>query len=51
MFSLLLTLTLEGFLSDPQHGGNRNRVGWTFAGHRDCFYHGRGVGLRKKAKA
>jgi len=49
-FNLLLTLTLEGFLSDPRHGGNRGRVGWTFAGYRDCFYHGRGVGLREAAK-
>jgi gluconate 2-dehydrogenase gamma chain len=48
-FNLLLTLTLEGFLSDPRHGGNRNQVGWTFVGYRDCFYHGRGVGLRKRA--
>jgi gluconate 2-dehydrogenase gamma chain len=48
VFSLLLTLTLEGFLSDPVHGGNRNQVGWAFVGRRDCFYHGRGVGLRKK---
>ena len=47
-FNLLLTLTLEGFLSDPQHGGNRKAVGWAFVGYRDCFYHGRGVGLRKK---
>ncbi len=48
VFSLLLTLTLEGFLSDPKHGGNRNGVGWAFVGHRDCFYHGRGAGLRRK---
>ena len=51
ILSLLLTLTLEGFLSDPRHGGNRNQVGWTFVGYRACFYHGRGVGLRKKAKS
>jgi gluconate 2-dehydrogenase gamma chain len=50
VFSLLLTLTLEGFLSDPKHGGNRGQVGWAFVGYRDCFYHGRGAGLRKRAR-
>lgn len=50
VFSLLLTLTLEGFLCDPRHGGNRGGVGWTFVGYRDCFYHGRGAGLRKRAR-
>ncbi|MFH1808300.1 MAG: gluconate 2-dehydrogenase subunit 3 family protein [Pseudomonadota bacterium] len=28
---LLVVLTLEGFLSDPRHGGNRGGVGWRFA--------------------
>ena len=28
----LLTLTLEGFLGDPCHGGNRNHVGWKYIG-------------------
>ena len=51
VFGLLLTLTLEGFLSDPRHGGNRNGVGWAFVGYRDCFYHGRGAGLRRRLKA
>jgi gluconate 2-dehydrogenase gamma chain len=51
VFSLVLTLTLEGFLSDPRHGGNRGGVGWAFVGYRDCFYHGRGIGLRPKTKS
>jgi len=46
VFNLLLTLTLEGFLSDPKHGGNQNGVGWAFVEYRDCFYHGHGIGLR-----
>ena len=50
VFNLLLTLTLEGFLSDPRHGGNRNGVGWAFVGYRDCFYHGRGIGLSRKVR-
>lgn len=28
---VLLVLILEGFLSDPKHGGNRDAVGWKFA--------------------
>jgi gluconate 2-dehydrogenase gamma chain len=28
---LLVVLTLEGFLCDPRHGGNRDGVGWRFA--------------------
>jgi gluconate 2-dehydrogenase gamma chain len=28
---LLVVLTLEGFLCDPRHGGNRDQVGWRFA--------------------
>ncbi len=30
----LLSLSLEGFLGDPQHGGNRGEVGWEFIGYR-----------------
>lgn len=30
----LLSLTLEGFLGDPIHGGNRGEVGWEFIGYR-----------------
>lgn len=31
---VLLVLILEGFLSDPQHGGNKDGVGWSFANFR-----------------
>jgi gluconate 2-dehydrogenase gamma chain len=31
-FSLLLDNTREGFLSDPMYGGNKNMIGWKFAG-------------------
>ncbi len=29
---ILLALTLEAFLGDPRHGGNKDQVGWTFIG-------------------
>lgn len=29
----LLTLTLEGFLGDPRHGGNAGEAGWAFIGY------------------
>ena len=32
VFRLLHTLTLEGFLSDPVHGGNHQQVGWRALG-------------------
>lgn len=48
-FLLLHTLTLEGFLSDPIHGGNEGMVGWRYvdfptptlrkAGDRDAHDH------------
>lgn len=31
-YTLLVTLTLEGFLGDPSYGGNKGRVGWTLVG-------------------
>ena len=31
---IAIVLTLEGFLSDPVHGGNRGEVGWRFAARR-----------------
>ena len=31
-FEWLVKLTLEGFLCDPSHGGNRHQVGWHFLG-------------------
>ncbi|HEY3358308.1 MAG TPA: gluconate 2-dehydrogenase subunit 3 family protein [Polyangia bacterium] len=49
VFNLLLTLTLEGFLSDPRHGGNRDEVGWRFAGHHPCWFHGNGRGARRRS--
>jgi len=30
LFDALHTLTLEGFLSDPHHGGNADQVGWKY---------------------
>ena len=30
---IVLALTLEGFLGDPKHGGNANKVGWRFVGY------------------
>jgi gluconate 2-dehydrogenase gamma chain len=30
----MITLTLEGYLGDPVHGGNRDEVGWRFIGYR-----------------
>jgi hypothetical protein len=29
---IMLALTLEGFLGDPRHGGNKNQMGWNFVG-------------------
>jgi len=31
---LAIVLTLEGFLCDPRHGGNRDGIGWRVIGHR-----------------
>lgn len=31
-FQVLVTFTLEGFLSEPAHGGNKDQAGWKFAG-------------------
>ncbi len=36
-FRQLMELTLEGYLSDPVYGGNRDRVGWRFIGRPDGF--------------
>lgn len=33
-FDDVLEFTLEGFLCDPRHGGNRNEVGWNFIGYK-----------------
>lgn len=32
-FESLLELTIEGFLCDPVHGGNRDRLGWEYVGY------------------
>ena len=43
----LMELTLEGYLSDPRYGGNRNRAGWEFIGIpdglRSCWWNPHGV--------
>jgi gluconate 2-dehydrogenase gamma chain len=47
MFRALHTLTLEGFLSDPIHGGNEGQIGWRSIGfaephlRRPGGHHGR----------
>lgn len=38
-FRLLHTLTLEGFLSDPSHGGNADGAGWRYI-HFGPHHHG-----------
>ncbi len=46
-FQQLMELTLEGYLSDPKYGGNRNRVGWHLIGIpdglRSCWWNPHGV--------
>jgi gluconate 2-dehydrogenase gamma chain len=37
-FQRLVTLTLEGFLSEPKYGGNRDGVGWRFIGRTPCWW-------------
>jgi gluconate 2-dehydrogenase gamma chain len=43
----LMELTLEGYLSDPKYGGNRNRRGWALIGKpdglRSCWWNPNGV--------
>ena len=33
---ILISMVLEGFLSDPFYGGNEGRVGWQFIGYAPC---------------
>lgn len=33
---ILISIVLEGFLSDPFYGGNVGRVGWQFIGYAPC---------------
>jgi len=46
-FRQLMELTLEGYLSDPKYGGNRNRAGWRLIGIpdglRSCWWNPNGV--------
>ena len=46
-FRQLMELTLEGYLSDPRYGGNRNRAGWKLIGMpdglRSCWWNPHGV--------
>lgn len=47
---ILLVLILEGFLSDPKHGGNRAGVGWKFANFKPVRWgpdDGRGSQINK----
>lgn len=37
-FQRLVTMTLEGFLSEPRYGGNRDGVGWRFIGRTPCWW-------------
>jgi len=37
-FQRLVTLTLEGFLSDPRYGGNRGGIGFRFIAHQPCWW-------------
>lgn len=32
---VMVALTLEGFLGDPRHGGNKDRVAWNWLGYDD----------------
>ncbi|MCP4676386.1 MAG: gluconate 2-dehydrogenase subunit 3 family protein [Deltaproteobacteria bacterium] len=46
-YQQLMELTIEGFLSDPKYGGNKDRAGWRFIGIpdglRSCWWNPRGV--------
>ncbi len=37
-FERLMRVTLEGYLSDPKYGGNRNQTGWRFIGREHCWW-------------
>jgi hypothetical protein len=41
LFRALHTLVLEGFLSDPVHGGNDGQAGWRAVGFSQPHLHGR----------
>jgi len=46
-FQQLFELVLEGWLSHPKYGGNRDRVGWKYIGKpdglRSCWWNPKGV--------
>jgi gluconate 2-dehydrogenase gamma chain len=42
-FERLVTLTLEGYFSDPKYGGNRNQVGWKLIGYKPCWWAPRSI--------
>ena len=46
-YQQLVELTLEGYLSHPKYGGNRDRAGWRFIGIpdglRSCWWNPNGV--------
>ncbi len=46
-FQQLMELTIEGFLSDPKYGGNKDGIGWRFIGVEDgmrsCWWNPRGA--------
>jgi gluconate 2-dehydrogenase gamma chain len=48
-FQQLMELTLEGYLSDPRYGGNRDRAGWRWIGIpdglRSCWWNPHGVAM------
>ncbi len=48
-FRQLMELTLEGYLSDPKYGGNRDRAGWRWIGIpdglRSCWWNPNGVNM------
>ena len=37
-FEIIRTHTVMGFFSDPSHGGNHEKIGWTLLGFKDEFY-------------
>jgi hypothetical protein len=37
-FKRLMVLTVESFLGDPRHGGNRDQAGWRLVGHHSCHF-------------
>jgi len=38
-FNLVRTHTITGFLANPIHGGNANKIGWKLVGYDDSLHH------------